>query len=241
MNQVLMISSDPIVKQKSLEVLVNAGFKVTDVSDALDGLLMVDKNGFSAIIIDEELADMDGYRACQKVRQHSQVPIILLGTEPSENIWPRVDELGFDVYLKKPVSSRELVARVKSVTKYVRIKEPYETKEQSIPQTEITQKVELASISSEGAKDMETMEDRQREKVTAMTDQTESIGSTLAELERQVSKIKMTIGKISQIQNTVDEATETIHQQQNNLAELEKQLHEISVQLRNISGSSTKY
>ena len=108
MSQILMMSSDPIVKQKCLEVLINAGFKITDVSDALDGLLMVDKDGFSTIIIDEELADMDGYRACQKVRQHSQVPIILLGTEPSENIWSRVDELGFDVYLKKPAHTLEL-------------------------------------------------------------------------------------------------------------------------------------
>jgi CheY-like chemotaxis protein len=115
MNQILMMSNDPILKRKSLEVLVSAGFRVTDVSDALDGLLMVDKDGFSAIVIDEELADIDGYRACQKIRQYSQLPVILLGTESSEDVWAKVDELGFDVYLKKPVSPRELVAQIKSV------------------------------------------------------------------------------------------------------------------------------
>lgn len=115
MSQILMMSNDPILKRKNLDVLVDAGFRVTDVSDALDGLLMVDKNGFSAIIIDEELADIDGYRACQKIRQYSQIPIVLLGTESSEDVWAKADDLGFDVYLKKPVSPRELAAQIKSV------------------------------------------------------------------------------------------------------------------------------
>ena len=109
MTRVLVMSNDPILKRKNLEVLVGSGFQVADVSDALDGLLLVDKDGFGTIIIDEELADIDGYRACQKIRQYSQVPIILLGTEPSEDVWAKIDELGFDIYLKKPVSPRELV------------------------------------------------------------------------------------------------------------------------------------
>jgi CheY-like chemotaxis protein len=123
MNQILVMSSDPILKRKNLEVLVGSGFQVADVSDALDGLLMVDKDGFSAIVIDEELADIDGYRACQKIRQYSQIPIVLLGTEPSEEVWARVDELGFDIYLKKPVSPRELVAQIKSVIRRTRYEE----------------------------------------------------------------------------------------------------------------------
>lgn len=120
MNRILVMSSDPILKRKNLEVLVSSGFQVADVSDALDGLLMVDKNGFTAIIIDEELADIDGYRACQKIRQYSQIPIILLGTESSEDVWAKIDELGFDIYLKKPVSPRELVAQIKSIMRRTR-------------------------------------------------------------------------------------------------------------------------
>lgn len=123
MNKILVMSSDPILKRKNLEVLVSSGFQVADVSDALDGLLMVDKNGFTAIIIDEELADIDGYRACQKIRQYSQIPIILLGTEPSEDVWAKIDELGFDIYLKKPVSPRELVAQIKSIMRRTRPEE----------------------------------------------------------------------------------------------------------------------
>ena len=125
MNQILMMSNDPILKRKNLEVLVSAGFKVIDVSDALDGLLMVDKDGFAAIIIDEELADIDGYRACQKIRQYSSIPIILLGTEISEDVWSKSDELGFDIYLKKPVSPRELGAQIKSLIRRAHYQEKH--------------------------------------------------------------------------------------------------------------------
>ena len=135
MHKILVMSSDPILKQKNVEAIAGSGFEVAEVSDALDGLLMVDKNGFGAIVIDEELADIDGYRACQKIRQYSQIPIILLGTEQSDEIWGKIDDLGFDIYLKKPVSPRELVAQIKSLlrrlhpenkTKYAPMVKPVE-------------------------------------------------------------------------------------------------------------------
>jgi len=114
MNQILIMSNDPILKEKNTEVLTAGGFRVFTASDALDGLLKVDKNGFDAIIIDDELTDMDGFGACQKIRQYSDIPIVLLGAEPEEKVWAKIDDLGFDMYLKKPVSPRELMARVKA-------------------------------------------------------------------------------------------------------------------------------
>lgn len=115
MNQILIMSSDPILKKKNIDVLTENGFEVSETSHALDGLLKIDKNGFDTIIIDEELADTDGYEACQKIRQYSDIPIILLGVESEENVWAKIEELGFDIYLKKPVSPRELMARVKAL------------------------------------------------------------------------------------------------------------------------------
>jgi DNA-binding response OmpR family regulator len=114
-NQILIMSSDPILKKKNIAVLTENGFEVSETSHALDGLLKIDKNGFDTIIIDEELADTDGYEACQKIRQYSDTPIILLGVESEENVWAKIEELGFDIYLKKPVSPRELMARVKAL------------------------------------------------------------------------------------------------------------------------------
>jgi DNA-binding response OmpR family regulator/DNA-directed RNA polymerase subunit RPC12/RpoP len=115
MNRVLMMSNDPVLRKKSMVVLAGSGYQASEVAAGLEGLLMVDKNSFEVIIIDEELSDIDGYQACQKIRQYSDIPIILLGSEQPEHVRARVEELGFDVYVKKPVSPGELIDNVRSL------------------------------------------------------------------------------------------------------------------------------
>jgi CheY-like chemotaxis protein len=115
MNRVLLLSSDPILKQKNIDVLVANGFNVTETSDAGQGLILADNDGFAAIIIDEELSDIDGYRASRKIREYSLVPIILLGTEATDKIWAQADSLGFDIYLQKPIRPRELTSYIKAI------------------------------------------------------------------------------------------------------------------------------
>jgi CheY-like chemotaxis protein len=115
MNRVLLLSSNPVLKQNNIDVLVANGFKVTETSDACQGLVLADSNGYAAIIIDEELSDIDGYRASRKIREYSPVPIILLGTEATDKIWAEVDNLGFDIYLQKPIRPRELTSYLKAI------------------------------------------------------------------------------------------------------------------------------
>jgi CheY-like chemotaxis protein len=115
MSNVLILSNDPVFKEENIGVLAKGGFQVTDASDVLDGLRMIDKNGFEAIVIDEELSGVDGYQACRKIRQCSELPIILLGDEPVQDVWEKIDDIGFDMYLKKPVSLRELMARISAI------------------------------------------------------------------------------------------------------------------------------
>jgi len=115
MNQVLFLSSDPILSKKNIEVLSQAGLQVSGVDKCLEGLIMLDKNSYELIVIDEELADVTGYEACLKVRQQSDTPIVLLGSVTETEVWAKVEELGFDLYLRKPVSPRELLVRVKAL------------------------------------------------------------------------------------------------------------------------------
>jgi DNA-binding response OmpR family regulator len=127
MNQILFMSSDPVLRQKNIEVLSQNGLVVNDSADCLGGLLKVDRNAFDIIIIDEELSDYDGYEACQKIRQHSEIPIILIGTRPDSEVWDKVEELGFDIYMSKPISPRELLARIKAI-----IRRPATEKKQDV-------------------------------------------------------------------------------------------------------------
>jgi CheY-like chemotaxis protein/uncharacterized protein YbaR (Trm112 family) len=123
MNEVLILSSDTFLKQKSTSVLSEAGFRVATASALHEGLSKIDKESFDIIIIDEELPDADNYLACQKIHDSSRTPIVLLGGKVSEDVWNRVEELGFDFYLNKPFSPRELVARIKALLRRAQPKE----------------------------------------------------------------------------------------------------------------------
>ncbi len=115
MSEILFLSSDPVLKEKNLEIMQQSGLDAAGTSGCLEGLVMLDKNKYQVVVIDDELSDVSGYEACLKVRQQQGVLIVLLGNIPDSDAWARVEELGFDLYLRKPVSPRELLARIKAM------------------------------------------------------------------------------------------------------------------------------
>ena len=242
MNRILFLSNDPVLKQKNIDVLAQGGFDVTEASDALDALLLVNRNGFNTIIIDEKLSDIDGYRACKKIREYSGVPIILLGTELGETVWGKVDDLGFDIYLKKPLSPRELMAFTKAIIKRTQPqKSPREVKLDDI-HAEPTlvgkaadqMRTEPSVIAPVARVATISQETRRRTTVSAPV---ESTVARIADLERQLANIKAAIVRIGQLQNMVEEAKASIQQRQQDLRAVENQLQEIRDQLGNIWGS----
>ena len=115
MSHILFMSSDPVLKAKNTDVLQQSGLEVSGVSECLQGLVALDKTEYDIVVIDDELSDMSGYEACLKVRKQSDVAIILLGSVAESEVWSKVEELGFDLYLRKPISPRELIARIKAL------------------------------------------------------------------------------------------------------------------------------
>ncbi len=133
MSRILFLSSDPVLKEKNLETIRQSGLEAVGAAECLEGLVLLDKGDFSVVIIDDELSDMSGYEACLKVRQQTDVPIILLGTVVESEVWSKVEELGFDLYLRKPLSPRELLARLKALMRRpVQERRPTEQKEKPV-------------------------------------------------------------------------------------------------------------
>ena len=130
MSSILFLSSDPVLKEKNLEIIQQSGLDTVGASECLEGLVLMDKKDFDVVVIDEELSDISGYEACLKVRQQSDVSIVLLGSVAESEVWSKVEELGFDLYLRKPISPRELLARIKAL-----LRRPAMEKKASSPPT----------------------------------------------------------------------------------------------------------
>jgi DNA-binding response OmpR family regulator len=95
--------------------LKNAGYAVKTAATGSEALAAVAAQEPALIVLDLMLPDIDGIEVCKRVRQHSDVPILML-TARDEDVDKIIGlEVGADDYLTKPFNPRELVARVKSV------------------------------------------------------------------------------------------------------------------------------
>jgi DNA-binding response OmpR family regulator len=117
--------------------LKNAGFGVRTASSGADALAQASAQPPALIVLDLMLPDIDGIEVCKRLRQHSDVPILML-TARDEDIDKIIGlEVGADDYLTKPFNPRELVARIKSV---LRRSAP----ERREPETEVIQHGDLS-------------------------------------------------------------------------------------------------
>ena len=95
--------------------LKNAGYTVRTVGKGAEALDQVSADPPSLTILDLMLPDIDGIEVCKRIRQSSDVPILML-TARDEDVDKIIGlEVGADDYLTKPFNPRELVARVKSI------------------------------------------------------------------------------------------------------------------------------
>lgn len=122
MSKILIIEDDENILALEKDYLEANGFEVDFTLDGSDGLKMALENSYSLILLDIMLPGIDGFEICKKVRQTSNIPILLVSAKKGEP--DKINGLGFgaDDYIVKPFSPSELVARVKAhIARYQRL------------------------------------------------------------------------------------------------------------------------
>ena len=116
MEKALIIEDDQDISNLIAIHLSDIELSVDAAFDGKSGLLKALNNNYKIIILDVRLPELDGFEVCKKLRQEKNLTPILMVTSKSEEIDKIIGlELGADDYLTKPVSIRELVARVKAL------------------------------------------------------------------------------------------------------------------------------
>jgi two-component system, OmpR family, response regulator RegX3 len=110
----LVVEDEDAIAAPLVEGLRNEGFEVTRVANGRDALTAP---AADLVLLDVRLPDIDGFQVCRELRARSDVPIIML-TAKGEEIDRVVGlELGADDYVVKPFGLRELVARIRAVSR----------------------------------------------------------------------------------------------------------------------------
>jgi DNA-binding response OmpR family regulator len=113
--RVLIIDDDEALAGMVREFLTARGLAVESEGRARTGLACLERGDFEAVILDVMLPDLDGFEVCRRIRERSNVPILMLtarGEEPDRIVGL---ELGADDYLPKPFNPRELLARLHAI------------------------------------------------------------------------------------------------------------------------------
>lgn len=111
----LMIEDDKELAEMVCAYLGQHALVVTHCPTATEGLERFSKDVFDAVILDIMLPDLDGLEICRRIRETSQVPILMLTARGDDTDRIVGLELGADDYLPKPFNPRELLARLRAI------------------------------------------------------------------------------------------------------------------------------
>ena len=128
MKKILIIEDEQSIAELERDYLEINSFSVDIENSGDSGLKKAKNEDYDLIILDLMLPKVDGFEICKQIRQHSNVPILMVSAKKEDIDKIRGLGLGADDYITKPFSPSELVARVKAhISRYERLigdKEP---------------------------------------------------------------------------------------------------------------------
>jgi two-component system KDP operon response regulator KdpE len=112
--RVLVVDDEPQILRALRVVLRDAGFEVVPAETAAEALDRAAVRPPEAAIVDLMLPDVDGVEVTRRLREWSEMPILVLSAVGEEDQKVRALQAGADDYITKPFGSRELVARLQA-------------------------------------------------------------------------------------------------------------------------------
>ena len=112
---VLVIDDDTTLLSLIAEYLNKTGYHTITASGGVAGLQTFYEHHADIVILDVMMPKMDGWAVCERLREVSEVPIVMLTAKGEERDRLRGFRLGVDDYVIKPFSFAELAARVKAI------------------------------------------------------------------------------------------------------------------------------
>ena len=130
--KILVVDDEELLVKGIRFNLQNDGYEVITGSNGLDAIRLVQEAAPDLIVLDVMMPEMDGLAACSRIREFSDVPIILLTAKTDDMDKLMGFDCGADDYLTKPFNILELKARIRAMLRRS------QTKEKEAPETTLT-------------------------------------------------------------------------------------------------------
>lgn len=115
--KILIIDDDKKLCRLVADYLEPMGYDVEAAHNGAQGLQMILEGDYHAVVLDVMMPQMDGFEVLKRLRKESDIPVLMLTARGEETDRIVGLEMGADDYLPKTFSSRELLARLRAVTR----------------------------------------------------------------------------------------------------------------------------
>ena len=117
MHKLLIIDDDVVLTEMLKEYLAQHSLDVTVCNHPITGIETLHDHTFDVLLLDVMMPEIDGFETLRRIRRFSGIPVIMLTAKGDDFDRILGLELGADDYLTKPFNHRELVARIKAITR----------------------------------------------------------------------------------------------------------------------------
>ncbi len=114
MEKILIVEDDLHIQTLLKDYISASGYQAIVASDGEEALLMFEKESPHLALLDIMLPKLDGFEVCRKIRNESNIPIIMLSSKKEDTDKILALGLGADDYVEKPFSPRVLIAKIQS-------------------------------------------------------------------------------------------------------------------------------
>lgn len=121
MIKILIVDDDPHIRELIKLFLSNEGFSLYEAADGCEALKLLESVKVDLVIMDVMMPNMDGWELCRELREHYDIPLLMLTAKGETSQKVKGFELGTDDYLVKPFEPLELVVRVKALLRRYQI------------------------------------------------------------------------------------------------------------------------
>lgn len=118
--RLLIVDDEELIRNVIKEYAKAEGYLVDEASDGDDAIDKVYEHDYDVIIMDIMMPNTDGFAAVKEIKTIKDIPVIMLSARTEEFDKLNGFDLGVDDYVTKPFSPKELMARIKAVTKRVK-------------------------------------------------------------------------------------------------------------------------
>jgi DNA-binding response OmpR family regulator len=113
--KILVVEDDPEFLGLTQTWLQNAGYEVLTAEDGAEGMRRVYSGRPNLVLLDANMPKMDGWEVCRRIRDMSDIPVMMVTVNDQKDSRLRGFNNGADDYITKPVDFPELIARVQAV------------------------------------------------------------------------------------------------------------------------------